>query len=65
MVLAQSAANAADIALESNISVQEVPYQKLRERLIKEGQKLDIDLDEYPPADQPTDELCRSDCNRL
>jgi len=38
MVLAQSAANAADIALESNISVQEVPYQKLRERLIKEGQ---------------------------
>lgn len=65
MVLAQSAANAADIALSTNSSVQNVSYQKLRSRLIEEGQKLDIDLDAWPPADQPTDELCQADCGRL
>ncbi|MDR8390373.1 FAD-dependent oxidoreductase [Aliifodinibius sp. S!AR15-10] len=65
MVLAQSAANAADIALAMNSAVQDVPYQKLRERLLNEGQKLDIDLNEWPPADGPTDELCQADCGGL
>lgn len=65
MVLAQSAANAADIALETNSAVQDVPYHQLRERLLEEGQKLDIDLEQWPPADQPTDELCQADCGRL
>lgn len=65
MVLAQSAANAADIALETNSAVQDVPYRQLRDRLLEEGQKLDIDLREWPPADQPTDELCQADCGRL
>jgi hypothetical protein len=65
MVLAQSAANAADLALAADSAVQDVPYQELRERLQSEGQKLDIDLDEWPPADQPTDELCQADCDGL
>jgi len=65
MVLAQSAAIAADLALETNKNVQDISYQELRKRLIKEGQKLDINLDKWPPADQPTDELCQADCGRL
>ncbi|MGD8427079.1 MAG: FAD-dependent oxidoreductase [Balneolaceae bacterium] len=65
MVLAQSAGNAADIALETGSRVQDIPYQKLRNRLLGEGQKLDIDLDKWPPADQPTDELCNADCGQL
>jgi hypothetical protein len=65
MVLGQSAANAADLAIAADSAVQDVPYQELRERLQSEGQKLDIDLDEWPPADQPTDELCQADCDGL
>lgn len=40
MVLGQSAAIAADMALTSGTSVQEVPYAELRERLLKAGQVL-------------------------
>jgi len=40
MVLGQSAATAACMAIDGNISVQKVPYDKLRERLIADGQKL-------------------------
>lgn len=42
MVLGQSAATAASIAIDDNISVQAVPYEKLRKRLIKDDQRLDI-----------------------
>ena len=42
MVLGQSAATAAAIAIESNISVQQVPYTQLRARLIADGQKLNF-----------------------
>jgi len=65
MVLAQSAANAADIAISTNRAVQDVPYEKLKERLLEEGQKLHIDLNKWPPAEQPTDELCQVDCGGL
>jgi hypothetical protein len=44
MVLGQSAATAAAIAIDSNIAVQDVPYGRLRDRLLKDGQVL-----EYPP----------------
>jgi hypothetical protein len=40
MVLGQSAATAASMAIDGGIPVQQVPYAKLRERLIADGQKL-------------------------
>lgn len=41
MILSQSAATAADIAIDSGISVQDVPYDALQKRLIEDGQRLD------------------------
>ncbi len=46
MILGQSAATAAGIAIDGGIGVQAVPYQQLRERLAKDGQVL-----EYPRPD--------------
>jgi hypothetical protein len=40
MILAQSAATAAVIAINDNLAVQEVPYASLRERLLEDGQVL-------------------------
>jgi hypothetical protein len=40
MILGQSAATAAVMAIDSKIAVQDVPYAKLRERLLKDGQIL-------------------------
>lgn len=42
MILGQSSATAAVMAIEANIAVQAVPYEQLRERLLKDGQVLDI-----------------------
>ncbi|MGH9937559.1 MAG: FAD-dependent oxidoreductase [Blastocatellia bacterium] len=42
MILGQSAATAAALAIDGNTSVQDVPYQKLRERLLKDGQILEF-----------------------
>jgi hypothetical protein len=41
MILGQSAATAAVMALDSGISVQDVPYEKLRARLVADGQVLE------------------------
>ncbi len=41
MVLGQSAATAACLAIDANTTVQEVPYQILRTRLLKDGQRLE------------------------
>ena len=41
MILGQSAATAAVMAIERNLAVQDVPYAELRERLEKDGQVLD------------------------
>ncbi len=41
MILGHSAAAAAVIAIDDKISVQEVPYPKLREQLLKDGQVLE------------------------
>lgn len=40
MILGQSAATAAAMAIDAKIPVQDVPYAKLRERLLKDGQIL-------------------------
>jgi hypothetical protein len=41
MILGQSAATAAVLALEGDLPVQEVPYSTLRERLLRDGQILE------------------------
>ncbi len=41
MILGQSAATAAVFAIDDNLSVQQVPYVKLREQLLKDGQVLE------------------------
>ena len=40
MVLGQSAATAAVLAIDANVSVQEVPYPNLKEQLLKDRQRL-------------------------
>jgi hypothetical protein len=42
MVLGQSAATAASIAIDHGICVQDVDYRELRERLLKDGQILEL-----------------------
>jgi hypothetical protein len=45
MILGQSAATAAVLAIEDKIPVQAVPYEKLRQQLLRDGQLL-----EFPPT---------------
>ncbi|WP_442484993.1 FAD-dependent oxidoreductase [Aeoliella sp. SH292] len=40
MILGQSAGTAASMAIDDNLSVQEVPYEALRERLVEDDQRL-------------------------
>jgi hypothetical protein len=40
MILGQSAATAASLAIESDIAVQDVSYERLRERLLQDDQRL-------------------------
>jgi hypothetical protein len=42
MILSQSAATAASLAIDEDLSVQEVPYEQLRERLLKDDQRLEV-----------------------
>ena len=42
MILGQSAATAAALAIDGRVSVQDVPYAKLRERLLADGQVLEF-----------------------
>ena len=44
MILGQSAATAASIAIDKNIDVQSVPYDELKKQLIKDGQILDMSM---------------------
>ena len=41
MILGQAAATAASLAIDGGLSVQDVPYETLRARLLKDGQVLD------------------------
>ncbi|MCB1061392.1 MAG: FAD-dependent oxidoreductase [Verrucomicrobiae bacterium] len=43
MILGQSAATAAAIAIDRDLAVQEVPYEKLRERMLADGQVLEYE----------------------
>jgi hypothetical protein len=51
MILGQSAATAAVMAIDGNLAVQDVPYDKLRERLLADGQVLEFTPP--PPAAAP------------
>jgi hypothetical protein len=42
MILGQSAAAAASIAIDESVPVQEVDYARLRARLLAEGQILEL-----------------------
>ena len=48
MVLGQSAATAASLAIDNQVAVQDLDYAILRERLEQDGQRLDL-----PEADEP------------
>jgi hypothetical protein len=52
MILGQSSATAAVMAIESGLAVQELPYALLRERLLADGQVLDL-----PPNAAPREIL--------
>jgi len=51
MILGQSAATAAAIAVEDEVAVQDVDYAKLREQLLKDGQILDLPPEDLPQPD--------------
>jgi hypothetical protein len=42
MILGQSAATAAVLAIDGRLAVQDVPYATLRERLLQDGQVLKL-----------------------
>ncbi|MEX0772532.1 MAG: FAD-dependent oxidoreductase, partial [Balneolales bacterium] len=50
MLLGQSAATAAVQSLEEGSGLHDLDYSRLRSQLIADGQKVDVDTDEYPPA---------------
>ena len=50
MILGQSAATAAVMSLEEGVAVQDLPYDKLRERLIADGQVLEYSSAKYNPV---------------
>jgi len=52
MVLGQSAATAAALAIDAGRAVQDVPYERLRARLLADGQVLDY-AGGTPRADGP------------
>ena len=42
MILSQSAADAASLAIDNNVAVQDVPYDKLHAQFVNDGQKLEV-----------------------
>ena len=46
MILGQSAATAAVMSLDKNIALQDLPYKALREQLLKDGQVLELEMNE-------------------
>jgi hypothetical protein len=51
MILGESAATAAALAINGDIAVQDVPYAKLREELLKDKQVLQY---QEPPKTRPS-----------
>lgn len=54
MMLGQSAATAAAQSLEDGADLHDIDFQKLKNQLVADGQRLDVDTDQYPPL--PPDE---------
>lgn len=48
MILGQSAAVAAGMALETNTGLHDLSYPRLREKLIADGQRLELDTEKFP-----------------
>ncbi|MEI6637056.1 MAG: FAD-dependent oxidoreductase, partial [Planctomycetota bacterium] len=53
MVLGQSAATAAALAIEAGVAVQDVSYDRLRERLLADGQVLEWTGPSRRPKPEP------------
>jgi hypothetical protein len=53
MILAQSAATVAAMAIERDVAVQDVPYGRLRERLLADGQVLEAPAGSLPAGALP------------
>ena len=49
MMLGQSASTAAVQSLNDGSGLHDLDYNKLHAQLVADGQRLDVDLDEYPP----------------
>ncbi|RPA69081.1 FAD-dependent oxidoreductase [Cyclobacteriaceae bacterium YHN15] len=58
MILGQSAATAASLALETNSGLHELSYPRLKEKLLADQQRLDLDREKFP-ALLPESELPR------
>jgi hypothetical protein len=64
MILGQSAATAASLALETNTGLHELSYPRLSEKLLEDGQRLDLDREKFPallPESEPLRERKRID----
>ena len=48
MILGQSAATAAALAMDNNIDVQSVPYDALRKKLLTDNQVIALPLEDKP-----------------
>jgi len=55
MILAQSAATAASLALETKTGLHDLSYPLLREKLLADNQRLDLDTERFPPAMPPSE----------
>jgi hypothetical protein len=57
MILAQSAATAASLALDTNTGLHDLSYPRLRENLLTDNQRLELDSERFPaimpPAEPP------------
>ncbi len=53
MILGQSAATAAALALGDGVPLHDLPHGRLRERLVRDGQRLEIDLERFPAKPAP------------
>jgi len=49
MILGQSAAAAASLAFETGLDLHDLKYADLKDRLLKGGQRLNVDTEQYPP----------------
>jgi hypothetical protein len=55
MILGQSAATAASMAIDTNTALHEVSYPRLREKLLADKQFLNPDTERFPPLIPPTE----------